>query len=82
MQVLSGMREDELGIYAAAEIVEHLLHLATDVREKGVPEAVYLDAYLGGGAQERVGARAGLALALVRRGEDDPGHLEVGQRTG
>ena len=71
------MREHELRVDAALQILEDLLDLAADVRQEAVAEVVHLDTRRAGPGQERLGARARLVAALTRRGEDDPVDLEL-----
>ena len=74
------MREDELRIDAALQILEDLLHLAADVGQEAVPEPVHLDPRRAGAGEERLGARPRLVAPLAGRREHDPVDLELGVR--
>ena len=80
VEVVPGVREDELGVDARLEILEDILHLGGRVRQVSVPERVDLDRSIPGIRQHLRGARAGLVTSLAGRSEDDPVDRDVGLR--
>ena len=76
--VVARVREDDLRVDPALQVLEDVLNLAADVRQEAVSELVHLDVHVRGAGQERGRARTRLFGAIARRSEHDPVDLELG----
>ena len=70
VEVVTGVREDQVRFEPSLELFEDVLDLAADVREVSVPKPVDLDVDGARRGEERIGARPRLALAIPRRAQD------------
>ncbi len=80
VEILPCMREDQVGLEPALQLLEHVLHLAAYVGKESIAKPVDDNLSVGCRTHEGLGARPRLALSLALGAEDDPCDLDLGTR--